>query len=318
VESETDPACAAIAQAMERARPPWPVETVVAGLATESAQINRNQLAAIGRLRPGDEIVVFSVADIVPPPDWLAQTIAPLTAPGMRLVSAFPLLLPNDRRLSTAFSCAMGQSFAVVPRLMWHSSVATGATMALRRETLEGLEIERWWRDTVADDCTLTRAIWEKGGAVVGTRVMLIPSRESLTWRESISMWRRWFMNMRLYLGPHWFGTALGALIPIAGWAATIPPAVQGNAAAIGVLATAVGLHHWRSTLRQRLRLAVSPGHDDALLALVDRWGAPAWSVLRATLIWSVLFMRTMRWAGHVYRIDGPHRVRVIERPGAS
>jgi hypothetical protein len=318
VESETDPACAAIRDATDRAPPPWPVEIVVAGFATESSQLNRNCLAAAGRVRPEDEIVVFSVADMVPPPHWLEQTVYPLTLPGIRLVSAFPLMVPNDQRLSTAVSCAMCLSLAIVPRVPQRSNTAWGGTLGLRRETLESLDLERWWRDTASDDCTMTRAIWEKGGYVVGPRAMLIPSRESLSWRESIAMWRRWFTNVRLYWPLHWLGTALGSLVPIAGWAATIPLAAQGNAVAIGVFATAVGLHHWRATLRRRLRLATSPGHDDRLWALVDRWGAPAWCVLRAGLIWSALFVRTTRWAGRVYRIDGPHRVRVIEGPGAS
>jgi hypothetical protein len=188
----------------------------------------------------------------------------------------------------------------------------------LRRHTLDQLDLSRWWSDTISNDCTMTRAVWEKGGAVSGGLVTLIPSRESMGWIESIHLWRRWYLNIRLYLPRRWLVVAVGSLVPIAGWAAVIPLAIDGSPAAIGVLGVAVGLHHWRATLRRWLRLTLSPGHDDRVMALADRWGAPVWCVLRAVIIWSVLFMRTARWAGRVYRVDGPHRIRVIDGPAAS
>jgi cellulose synthase/poly-beta-1,6-N-acetylglucosamine synthase-like glycosyltransferase len=316
VESETDPACAAIRAEMERARPSWPIEIVVAGATTKSSQLNHNCLAAIRRLRPEDEVVVLTVADMVPAPEWLAQIIHPLNTPAIWFVSAYPFMFPADRRLSTAVACALCQSVACVPRIPETTGIAWGGTMALRRQTLETLDLQRWWGGTISNDSTMTRALWEKGGSVYGGRVMLIPSRESLSWIELVRLWRRWYLNARLYLPLYWLGAAVGSLIPIVGWATAIPLAIGGNVAAIGVMATAFGLHQWRATVRRRLRLALSPGHDDRVLALADRWGAPAWCVLRAAIIWSVLFMRTVRWAGRVYRVEGPHRILVVEGPG--
>ena len=317
VESETDPACAAIKEAMQRSRPPWSIEIVVAEAATESSQLNRNCLAAIGRLRPEDEVVVFSVADMVPTPECLAQTIHPLNTRDIWFVSAYPFMLPSDSRLSTAVSCALCESLACIPRVPQRSNIAWGGTMALRRQTLETLDLSRWWGSTISNDSTMTRALWEKGGSIFGGRVMLIPSRESFGWIELMRLWRRWYLNARLYLPLYWLGAAVGSLVPIIGWATAVPLAIEGNLAAIGILGIAVGLHQWRATLRRRLRLALSPGHDDRVLAWADRWGAPAWCVLRAGIIWSVLFMRTVHWAGRVYRIDGPHRIRVVEGPAA-
>jgi hypothetical protein len=312
VESAADPACAAINEAASRAPPPWPFEIVVADATTKSSQLNRNCLTALARLRPEDDVAVFTVADMVPPPHWLAQTVHPLTTAAVWLVTAYPLMFPADRRLSTAVSCVLCQSLACAPRFPETAGIAWGGTMALRHQTLRKLDLQRWWGDTISNDSTMTRAIWEKGGTVFGRRVMLIPSRESFEWLELIRLWRRWFLNARLYLPMHWLGAAIGSLIPIAGWATAIPLAAAGNIVAIAALGAAVGLHQWRATLRQRLRVALSPGHDDRLLVLLDRVGAPAVSVLRAVLIWSAPFARTVRWAGRVYRVDGAHQIRVV------
>jgi cellulose synthase/poly-beta-1,6-N-acetylglucosamine synthase-like glycosyltransferase len=313
VESDSDPACAAIMRQLEHAPLPRPVEIVVAGPAVKCSQVNHNCLAAVSRLQPQDEFVVFAAADMIPPPDWLAQATHPINTPSIWLASAFALMLPSDGRLSTAAACALCQSLACVPRFPERFSIAWGGTMAVRRHTLESLDLQRWWSDTVSLDSTITRALWEKGGRVFGTRPMLLPSLESLGWLETVRMYRRWYLNARLYLPRLWIASAFGSLVPIAGWLVSVPLAVRGNVIAAVALAIAFGLNQVRATQRQRLRKALSPGHEERVLALADRWGAPAWCVLRAAIVWSVLFMRTAHWAGRVYRVDGPHRIRIVD-----
>jgi hypothetical protein len=315
VESESDPAHAAIVTQLERSNPAAAAEIVVAGNTSRCSQLNYNYLAAIGRLRPEDTVVVFAVADMIPPPEWLDETVQPLNTPSIWLTSAYPLMVPTDRRLATAFSCVICLSTATVPRFPESFSVAWGGTMGLRQATLKTLDLERWWGHTISNDSTLTRAVWEKGGTVFGNRVMLIPSPTSVGWRELFRLWRRWYLNARLYLPRHWLFAALASLIPPLGWATAIPLAWSGSKAAIGTLAVAIGLHHLRATLRGRLRRALRPGHDDRLVALVDRWAAPVTALLGAAIIWSALFARTTEWAGRVYRIDGPHRIRVLRGP---
>jgi cellulose synthase/poly-beta-1,6-N-acetylglucosamine synthase-like glycosyltransferase len=315
VESEADPAHAAIVAQLQKSLPAASAEIVVAGNTTRCSQLNHNYLAAIRRLRPEDAVVVFAVADVVPPPEWLDETIHPINTPTIWLASAYPLMVPTDSRLSTAVSCEICMAMATVPRYPERLSIAWGGTMALRQSTLKTLDLDRWWGRTISNDSTLTRAVWEKGGTVFGNRVMLVPSPTSVSWRELLRLWSRWFLNARLYLPRHWLAAAAASLVPPIGWAAAIPLAWTGDKLAIGALVLAIGLHHARATIRGRLRRTLWPNHDDRLIALVDRWAAPLCTLLRAAIIWSTLFARTTEWAGRLYRIDGPHRIRVIRGP---
>src|ERR1700685_2131814 len=75
LEAESDPAYAVLTRFVDEITDRPETELVIAGSTTESGQMIHNQLAALARLRPRDEIVVSAVADIVPNPDWLARLV---------------------------------------------------------------------------------------------------------------------------------------------------------------------------------------------------------------------------------------------------
>src|SRR4051812_32591654 len=98
VESTDDPAYGALTALIGEKG-----DVVVAGAARDTGQKVHNQLAALKRLRAGDEIVVFADADILPRPDWLSRLVMPLLEPGIDAVSGYRWLVPADRRLATLF-----------------------------------------------------------------------------------------------------------------------------------------------------------------------------------------------------------------------
>lgn len=316
LEAKTDPAYTALSKLIAKSRPVSSVEIVIAGLATDTCQLNHNHLAAVGTLRPSDEIVVFSVSDIVPPPEWIEQTIEPLDNPDVWIVSAIRFLYPIDDRLSTAFAAAMDITIATLPRRPNRFSVAWGGTMALRHETLDALGMERWWRGALTDDLTLTHAIKQRGGFVFGRRIRLLPSPESCSWKELWSAWRRWYLIIRLYAPVVWLGAAAATTLPIVAWLTAIPQALMGNRFAIGALAAAFVLNQLRATFRDRLRRTLPAAARLRWVAIVDRWATPLRLILQCALLWASLFARTTRWGGRVYRVDGPWRVSIVEGPG--
>src|SRR4051794_15089437 len=77
VESPHDPVVALLQQ-LTRDHPTTPVETIIAGQATTRGQKIHNQLAAIARTTPADEVLVFLDADARPAEGWLRDLVRPL------------------------------------------------------------------------------------------------------------------------------------------------------------------------------------------------------------------------------------------------
>ena len=305
VESQLDPACGALGRLTAQARTGQPpTEIVVAGLATGSAQKVHNQLAALAALRPDDAVVVFADADIVPDADWLLRLVEPLTDQGVWLVSGYRWMTPNDNRLSTSYACLMNASVATLPRaIRW--GLAWGGSMALRRTTLEAIDIVRWWRHSFTDDLQITRAVRQQGGTVLSPRELLVPSPTSYSWRQVIEFGRRQYTLVRAYAPRHWILAAAATTIPIIGWSVAIPMAIGGDLIAVVAILAAVALDQTRATLRRRVARTLWAAPIDPRMAFLDRWATPTSLLIHALIIWSTLFTRTVVWAGRHYRLPG-------------
>jgi hypothetical protein len=311
VESTADPAYGALSALIgERG------EIVVAGAALDTGQKVHNQLAALKRLCAGDEVVVFADADILPRPDWLSRLVMPLLEPGIDAVSGYRWLVPADGRLATHFVCLANAQIATVPRLR-RVNLAWGGSMALRRETLEALDLERWWRGSLDDDIQLTRALWARGLKVNAPRELLVPSPAAYGWREAIAFGRRQYLLVRTYAPAHWLGAALATALPLAGWAIALPLALGGDPLALGVILAANLLDQCRASFRGRVPQKLWGEMWPARLRRLDRWATPAWLLFHACLIWSTLAGGKIRWAGRTYQLDGPQRVTILAAPPA-
>jgi hypothetical protein len=312
VESEDDPAHRALKSLIARARRP-PAQIVVAGLAHDEGQKVHNQRAAMARLRRGDKIVVFADADVAPTPQWLDEIADLLATRSAMIVSGYRWMVPGDRRLATAFACAINDAVASQPRLSV-LSLAWGGTLAVWRETLERIDADGTLKGSLNDDLRLTRAAADAGSVVETPPHMLLRTAVGFGWRELIEFGRRQYIQIRIYAPEFWGFAALATTIPVLGWAFALPLALSGDLPAIGVLAAAIALHQARVTLRLEIPRTLWGVEQDRTVTLLDRWAAPISTLIHAALIWSTLFARTLRWGGRLYRIDAPQRVRILER----
>jgi hypothetical protein len=309
VESTADPAYAAL-NALTGGPP---VEIVVAGPATRRGQKVHNLLAAIERLQPEDAVIVFADADIVPAADWLARLVRELDPRKLDLVSGYRWLVPADERWSTAFVCVINSSIAAAPRdRKW--SLAWGGSMALRRHTLEALDLKTVWDRAVSDDLTLSRGIRALGGSVRSPRDALVQTPASYGWRDGIAFGRRQYLFMRMHAPWHWLAAAAATTLPLAGWAVALPLAIIGDPVAIGVILAANVLDFTRARLRQRIPRKLWGVETPARIARLDRWGTPAWLALHAVVVWSTLFGRSVTWAGRIYRLDAQAQLERVAR----
>jgi hypothetical protein len=116
VESEQDPAFRMLAAAASQ--PGASIEVTVAGLAQSAGQKVWNQLAALDRLTPEDEIVAFIDADTLPTPLWLPRLVSAAIAGGRPVVTGYRWMVPSDDRLSSSCLAAANTSIATLPRAL--------------------------------------------------------------------------------------------------------------------------------------------------------------------------------------------------------
>ncbi len=214
VESEEDPAFAMVTE--ESKRPGAPLCTVVAGQSGRTGQKVWNLLAALDAIEPSDEIVAFADADTLPAPEWLSRLIAALVNTGRDAVTGYRWIIPADNRVSSAVVAAANASVVTVPRLPSIVNHCWGGTMAMRRKTLERIDIRRYWVGAISDDAQMTRAFKEAGYKVYSPRQNLLLSPVAMSWREALSFGQRQYRILWLHSPGLWALAALGTFFPIA------------------------------------------------------------------------------------------------------
>jgi hypothetical protein len=314
VESELDPAYAAV---RSRTKGP-PVDIVVAGPARRAGQKVHNLLAALRTLKKTDAVVVLAGADIVPARDWLARLMQAFDDHVNDIVCAYRWMMPIDERWSTAFVCVVNSSIVTAIRLL-PINYAWGGSTALRRHTLDALELDKCWARAVVDDVVFSRLVRNRRIRIYGPRDALVPTPVSYSWQQAIALGRRQYLLVRMHAPLLWVAAAVLTTLPLVGWAAAIPLAVGGSKLAIGVIGGVVALDFARARFRARVpeklwRISI-PRH----IQLLDRWATPLWLAFHAGIIWSTLFGRSITWAGRRYWVDSQRRVdRIVRLPAAA
>jgi hypothetical protein len=291
-------------------------QLIVAGLASDTGQKIHNQLAAVAALKSDDEIIVFADADIIPRPDWLARAVHPLGDPAVAAVSAWVWLVPDDDRLSTSLVCAAHAPNSLFPRARrW--TLASGATMAIRRRDFDSIGIAERWHGALSDDLQLTRALWQKGHGVLGPAALLLETRVSYDWREAFAFARRQYLLIRLHMTRYWVIAAGATTIPMLGWIALLGWGMAGHPWFLSGFAGAAILNGIRVIERRRAARLLWPERDYRLRYRLDLWGTPVQLLFHAAVIWSTAFGRMIRWGGRTYRLDAPQELRILSGPGA-
>jgi cellulose synthase/poly-beta-1,6-N-acetylglucosamine synthase-like glycosyltransferase len=318
VESEEDPAFAMVTE--ESKRPGAPLRTVVAGQSGRTGQKVWNLLAALDAIEPSDEIVAFVDADTLPAPEWLARLVAALVNTGRDAVTGYRWIIPADNRVSSAVVAAANASVVTVPRLPSIINHCWGGTMAMRRTTLESIDIRRYWAGAISDDAQMTRAFKEAGYEVHSPRQNLLLSPVAVSWSEALSFGRRQYRILWLYSPDIWALAALGTLFPIAAAIAALSMALQGSVLAIVLIGVSLVLGEVRYHCRRRIVVALwgeATAAGRANYWRVERWLRPIWWSFHAVCVFSAPGSRHIRWAGIDYRVRGPQDVEV-SRPSAA
>lgn len=256
-------------------------------------------------------VLVVVDDDVAVPPHWLTAVTAPLADPAVGLVTC---LYRGEAAGAGIWSRlgGLGLDWGFLPNAILGESLGRargcyGATMALRRETLERIGGFRALVDLLADDHALGARVRGMGlrvvvAPVVPAHVMAEPRLIDLLRHEL-----RWARTVRLLDLPGYAGMVATFPLPFGMLAACLLPAALGlpvlGAALAARLALAATVD--RALLRRRLsggRFALLPVRD-ALGVLI--WGA---GLARGTVVWQ----------GRRYRMDPEGRMAEVGRPRGS
>jgi cellulose synthase/poly-beta-1,6-N-acetylglucosamine synthase-like glycosyltransferase len=315
VESEDDPAVAAIAPWRERLG--GRVALVTAGLSVDEGQKTTNLLAAVSRLEAADEVILLADADIVADRSWIRELVAPLTNGEADLVSGFTWVVVSDRRPATFLLASIASALSTFPRLPFLNA-AWGGSTALTRETFEKLGVAAAWRGTLSDDLQLT-AIAQRGSCRIAAPPNVLPRTLGHTagFAAVTAQARRWYMLVRVYLPLTYVLMLAGATFIASGWIVALAGAVSGSALALtafaGALVCAALRDGGRAILVAKLWGRAGMRENLAFL-VVEPLIAPIASVCNAAFAWSALAMRRTTWAGITYELQGPQKVKVLGR----
>jgi GT2 family glycosyltransferase len=318
VESEEDPAFAMVME--ESKRPGAPFRTVVAGQSERTGQKVWNLLAALDAIEDGDEIVAFVDADTLPAPEWLSRLVAALVNTGHDAVTGYRWIVPADNRVSSAVLAAANASIVTMPRMPLIFNHFWGGTMAMRRETLERIDIRRYWAGAISDDVQMTRAFREAGFPVFSPRQSLLLSPVAMSWSEALSFGRRQYRILLLHDRGLWALAAVVTIFPIIAASVALSMAVQGSVFAIVLIAMSLCLGEVRYRCRRKIVIALWGEATAARLRTywrVERWLRPVWWSFHALCVFSAPGSRHIRWAGIDYRIRGPQDIEVSRPPAA-
>lgn len=292
VASSQDPVCRVVGKLLQEF-PERDAELVVCGpLSGTNLKVSK-----LMQLEPQakHDVIVVSDADVLIPPDFLANVAAPLEDPDVGLVNCF-------YRLANPTTMALQWEAIAINADFWSQVLqsqslkpldfALGAVMATRRSQLQQIGGFSALADCLADDYQLGKRI-----AACGYRIVLCPVvvecwSEAMGWKAVWTHQLRWARTIRVCQPlPYFFSILSNSTLWPLLWLA-VNPATPELVAALGCglfrVCTALNL-------QQRLNAARAPWRYGGLVLIKD---------LLQTALWVLSFLgNRIEWRGELMRL---------------
>jgi ceramide glucosyltransferase len=290
VQNAKDPAIA-IVEHLKARHPNIDIELVIDARAYgHNAKIS-NLINMVERAR--NEIIVLSDSDISVPRDWLSKLVGELLQPGVGAVTCPYTGLAGASAWSTL--AAMGTSYDFLPSVVFGTwwgiaHACLGSTIALRKATLAQIGGFEAFRDFLADDYEMGRAIRHRG-----LRVAVLPyavshrcTEQSIA--ELLSHELRWSRTIRVLRPFEHFGTLVTYPIPLALAAmALLGGGFFGIAAVIATIGARIVL---KSSVERAFKTCAGP-----------LWLMPIRDIISFAVLLLSFFGQKVAWRGARYAV---------------
>jgi len=315
--SDKDPARAVIDRVMKSSRAK--AHLVIAGNPVGCGEKVNNLRVAIEQLPEEFEVLAFADSDGRPARSWLHHLVAPLGDSRIGATTTMRWILPHRINLPTALLAAWNAPLVTMLGEKSRNFCWGGGT-AVRRSLFEQSGVLGFWKNSVSDDYSLTRALERSARSIVFVPECLTPSYAETDFAGLLEFTNRQILITRVYANRIWRPAALThflySLTILLGLALMIMDLLsQRPAFHIGMLTF---LPILLSSIRGALRLI---GVSEALPAARGQMSGQAWIyVLLAVLIpffyvanfVHSLLTRRIRWRGVTYELVSAEQTRIL------
>lgn len=165
------------------------------------------------------ETIVLSDSDIAVTPDWLSKVVGALQQPGVGVVTC-PYTGRDGANIWSTLA-AMGTSYDFLPSVLFGTfwgmaNACLGSTIALRTSVLNQIGGFEAFRDYLADDYEIGRAVRQRGLRVAVLPLAVSHRCTEQTVGELIKHELRWSRTIRVLRPFEHFGTLITFPLPLA------------------------------------------------------------------------------------------------------
>ena len=301
-----DPAIAVVRQ-LQQSFPEVDIDLVIDGrvYGTNYKVSNLHNMYAQAR----HDIIVIADSDIRVQPDYLKRVSAPLRDPAVGVVSCLYKAVRRGGLPTVIESLFINTDFAAMvmaARKVEKPSYAFGATMALRRETLDAVGGFLAISNYLADDYYLGHLIAERGLTLMLSDMVVETVLNVGSWTRLLQHQVRWARTYRTVRPGGYFGSVLthGTL-----WATLTMLYYGFSPASVATAAVVIALRLWcAGAMCFRYLETDNTATHILLVPLKD---------LFISTVWLISFLgNTVRWSGHEFRVlRGGEMVHVTPLP---
>jgi hypothetical protein len=325
VESEDDPAYAALTEQMARYEN-HPAQLLVAGPAPrDTGQKVHNQLYALSKVdleADGDRVLFFLDSDAVPDRQWLRRLAGPLFEhTKTAVVTGYRWLVPaTDAPGWSHVASVINSSVACLQGA--RDVLAWGGAMAMRVDTARRGDLTGRLRGALTDDYPVTHMAHALGRRVYFSPKLIVPSTIDLNGSQLANFAYRQYVLTRVY-APRMFAVALGLTSLyvvgfLAAWVWLLAALTSGGTwvLPLGAMVAVFALNVARGIYRRRIvRCLVAPAAMKQMTKTMwlDRWATSLCMIVHWLLVVRSAFGRTMQWRGKRYRMHGPKHIERID-----
>jgi ceramide glucosyltransferase len=298
-----------------------PVHIVIAGRPEGCGEKVNNLRAAVLQAAEGFDAYVFADSDGRPGRNWLARLIAPLSDANVGAVTTFRWFFPQTGGFCSALASAWNAPAATYLG-EHHNNFCWGGGTAIRRERFEQINALEFWKGSVSDDLSLTRALRQAGCSILFAPECLVPTLFDCDAAGLLEFTNRQIVITRVYEPRLWrlggFAHLFYCGAVLLGIGLFVSNAIAGAPAAHLLLLALLPpvLSMARGVLRLPALMEILPDWKSKLMA--ESW---VWTFLAALVpflaLWNTvvaLFGREIRWRGIRYQLLSPGQTRILLR----
>jgi ceramide glucosyltransferase len=295
VRDATDPALLVV-QRLQREFPSLPIAVMVSSKQHGSNRKVSNLVNMLELAR--HDVLVMADSDALVGPDYLAAVTAPLRDHEVGLVTCIFRDMPTRRiwsRLGAMYVNEWYMPSVLLARLFGHAGYASGQTLCLRRETLQGIGGLRVIADHLAEDNRLGELVRGNGQRIVLSPYLIKTARDEPTLDLLTGHELRWMRTLQV-LRPRSFRLLFLSF--------SLPLALLGGA--LAATEPSVVPAAWMLFLTAMLaRLALYLVHrlDNGQPLFSDLWLLPARDLLIFWVWCRTFFASRLRWCGSEFDV---------------